>query len=603
MATTRKYGWRKDKEDPRDFKYRSALFGSLPAYVDLRPFCSPVYDQSTLGACHDDKTEVLTYFGWKLFKDLTEEDSLASVDPFSKKLIYEKPTRLIRYEYDGPMHYGLHQRVDFAVTPDHNMLVRKWDQSARTLSDDYTFVAIKDIGWASGLMTGVVYSSGSSETATFNIKSVAERTDPGKRSLMFRPPKDLPMDAWCQLLGLYLAEGTMIKKYKFQIAAVKEREKSYTRDLLTKLGINACELKDRFTFQDKQLHAAFCELGLDGVKAPYKFVPEFVFHLDASHMKDVLLGHFMGDGCENEGTRSHYTSSKQLADDLQRLILLSGGWSNIGERPPRESVIRGRVIKGRFPEYRVGQWASSRLSLDRMDCISIEDYKGEVFCAEVPTYHTLITRRNKKILISGNCSSMALAGLIEYHEIIQKKVSPYIPSRLFIYYNERVIENTVEEDAGASMRDGIKAIARWGYCDEALWPYDIQKFAMAPPLDVYSAAKTQCIVNYYRLDQKLHDMQTCLASGHPFVFGFQAFSNLEKQAVANTGVLNMPHFWDSIIGGHAVMCVGYDNSCERFIVRNSWGSGWGMDGYFTMPFKYLLSPNLAADFWAINQIP
>jgi len=96
---------------------------------------------------------------------------------------------------------------------------------------------------------------------------------------------------------------------------------------------------------------------------------------------------------------------------------------------------------------------------------------------------------------------------------------------------------------------------------------------------------------------------TCLASGYPFVFGFSVYESFESPLLAATGVAQLPGPGERLVGGHAVVAVGYDQPSGRFIVRNSWGSGWGMGGYFTMPYQYLTDPMLAADFWTIRQVP
>lgn len=97
-------------------------------------------------------------------------------------------------------------------------------------------------------------------------------------------------------------------------------------------------------------------------------------------------------------------------------------------------------------------------------------------------------------------------------------------------------------------------------------------------------------------------MKACLASGYPFAFGFTVYENFESDAVAATGVVPMPGTSEQVLGGHAVLAVGYDDAQQRFIVRNSWGSAWGMGGYFTMPYAYLTNPDLASDFWKIQAV-
>lgn len=97
-------------------------------------------------------------------------------------------------------------------------------------------------------------------------------------------------------------------------------------------------------------------------------------------------------------------------------------------------------------------------------------------------------------------------------------------------------------------------------------------------------------------------MQGCLAAGVPFVFGFSVYDSFEGQEVARTGVVPLPPRAEHLLGGHAVLAVGYDDESQRFIVRNSWGTGWGMDGYCTMPYGYLTDPGLARDFWAVHAV-
>jgi C1A family cysteine protease len=146
----------------------------------------------------------------------------------------------------------------------------------------------------------------------------------------------------------------------------------------------------------------------------------------------------------------------------------------------------------------------------------------------------------------GSCTANAIAGAIQFDRLKESKTD-FVPSRLFIYYNERVIEGTVNTDSGAMIRDGIKSVATQGDAPEADWPYDITKFTQ-------------------------------------------------------TGQVNMPGPNEQEVGGHAVVAVGYDDAQQRFIVRNSWGTGWGMAGYFTMPYTYLTEPNLSDDFWTVRVV-
>jgi len=201
----------------------------------------------------------------------------------------------------------------------------------------------------------------------------------------------------------------------------------------------------------------------------------------------------------------------------------------------------------------------------------------------------------------GDCTGNGIAGAVEFD---QRKLGKktFTPSRLFIYYNERVMEGTVSQDSGAQVRDGIKSVATLGAPPETVWPYDIQKFADMPPAIAYTDAKQDLVSVYSRVLQNLAQMQGCLADGFPFVFGFTVYESFESAQVAKSGIVPMPARGEKVVGGHCVVAVGYDDAKRTFIIRNSWGTSWGMKGYCTIPYEYLLNPDLASDFWTIRSV-
>jgi C1A family cysteine protease len=205
----------------------------------------------------------------------------------------------------------------------------------------------------------------------------------------------------------------------------------------------------------------------------------------------------------------------------------------------------------------------------------------------------------------GSCTAHAIATLIMYEMTRLKYVPPAPPSRLFIYYNERKIENCIDEDSGAMLRDGFKSCAHDGICDENLWPYVIDRFKEKPPDECYEHAKQWRLKKYMRIDNRspnfLNILKTCLAGEYPFVCGITVYESFESDHVAEKGRVPMPDKnKEMMLGGHAVTCVGYNDNERVFIMRNSWGEHWGDKGHFYLPYEYIANPELATDFWTIR---
>ena len=212
----------------------------------------------------------------------------------------------------------------------------------------------------------------------------------------------------------------------------------------------------------------------------------------------------------------------------------------------------------------------------------------------------------------GSCTANAIAAAFEF-DLRKQQLSDFVPSRLFIYYNERAMEGHAAFDSGAQIRDGIKAVATMGVCTEKEWPYDDTpaeydggpfpagaKDGEKPPQQCYTDALVNRVTTYRRVAQVPDQMRGCLAAGYPFVFGFSVYDSFESEDVAKTGVAPMPQPGEKLLGGHAVLAVGYDDAGQTFLVRNSWGTGWGQAGYFTLPYAYLTTRGMASDFWTMS---
>jgi C1A family cysteine protease len=202
----------------------------------------------------------------------------------------------------------------------------------------------------------------------------------------------------------------------------------------------------------------------------------------------------------------------------------------------------------------------------------------------------------------GSCTGNAISSAYAFNMHKQVEDEIFVPSRLFIYYNEREIEGTIPYDSGARIRNGIKSINRTGVCDEFKWPYDISMFAVKPSPECYVQAQRNKAVKYERLKNSERELKTCLALGFPFVFGFKVYESFQTNAVAKNGMMPMPGKREKTVGGHAVTAVGYDDSTKCFIVKNSWGGNWGDKGFFYMPYDYITDSDLCADFWVIQRV-
>jgi C1A family cysteine protease len=212
----------------------------------------------------------------------------------------------------------------------------------------------------------------------------------------------------------------------------------------------------------------------------------------------------------------------------------------------------------------------------------------------------------------GSCTANAIAAAIQFDRKKRGQKPDFVPSRLFIYWNERYVEHDVPYDRGAQIRDGVKSISKVGVCPEAEWPYvatpaapdgrwsPTDAPAKQPPQACYIDAAEYKAITYQRLVQHVTQLRGCLAQGFPFVFGFVVYESFYEDSGQQRLVTPLPGSNDQLLGGHAVLCVGYDDDKQLFTVRNSWGPDEGEGGYFYMPYSYLLDTHLASDFWVIQ---
>jgi len=187
-----------------------------------------------------------------------------------------------------------------------------------------------------------------------------------------------------------------------------------------------------------------------------------------------------------------------------------------------------------------------------------------------------------------SCVAHAISSLIYYRMTRES-------SRLFTYYNARLIEGSIGKFVGTTIESGIQTLSKWGWCDEANWEYNTNKCNIAPSSSLYVEAEQNKIANAKRLPRDLDVLKTALCSGDPFCLGFLVFEEFE--GAEENGVVKLPKDTTSPMGGHAVLAVGYSDSRQCILARNSFGPTWGDEGYLWIPYDYLTTEELSDDFW------
>lgn len=216
----------------------------------------------------------------------------------------------------------------------------------------------------------------------------------------------------------------------------------------------------------------------------------------------------------------------------------------------------------------------------------------------------------------GSCTANAGVGMVEYYE--RRAFGKHIDaSRLFLYKTTRGLLKWTG-DTGAFLRSTMEALVLFGVPPEEYWPYDVTKFDVEPSGFLYAFGQNYQAINYYRLDPPgtttsnlLVAIKANLAAGLPSMFGFTVYSSYTQASVANKGAIPFPTPKEKVVGGHAIMAVGYNNTLQikntnpgavattgALLIRNSWGTGWGDGGYGWLPYDYVLN-GLATDWWSL----
>lgn len=593
------YGWRQPDLPSRGNFYAAPAGGWSPEVnIDLRPHAPAVRNQNYLG-CHDAKTEVLTERGWVPWDSYNGRDLLGTMQPGTGLLEFQAPSAVQAYDYDGPVHVADHRSLNFALTPNHRMLQRRWDESARTLSPEYTFREVQDLGWYAGLPASTTGFAGTE----LDAMTIGQRTYAGDDLLALLAL--LASDGW--------VGGTESNWNAVSFCCFRADRLDRVRALAHRLGLH--ELPGRagvWKWSDPAL-AAWARANLytaSTYRAPYKRVPDLVRVASARQVAHFL--HFYGDSTGSPGERQFSTTSPRMADDLQELLLRVGKRGGLYTRPPRESrQADGRVIEGHYPEHTVTEWSGDALSVTRKRNIRVEAYKGAMYCATVPN-GTLVTRREGQVLVAGNsCTGFALTTALAY-TLGRAAADGLTPSpqladatfsALWLYYRERETFGATQNDIGAPLFVGLNVLRIAGCPFEGDYPYDPTVFARRPPDSVDRRARAIRVTNAEALAPDADTLIATLAAGTPIVFGITTFRSFER---APDGEVPYPSNGDLVRGGHALIALGvYRNAHTgelRVRFQNSWGDAWGAAGYGTLPLRYLTDPGLCGERLAIRAV-
>jgi len=196
----------------------------------------------------------------------------------------------------------------------------------------------------------------------------------------------------------------------------------------------------------------------------------------------------------------------------------------------------------------------------------------------------------------GSCTAIALCSIYEYD------TTNFIGSKLFLYYNERLLINQTENDSGAYIKDGIECLKTYGICEEKYWKYTIDNLFKEPSKEAYNNAKNNYLIEGINIPNELEIIKYWLNKNEPIALSIAIYSNFMNFSSARTGKIGIPRENDKFIGGHAIVLCGYDENKKEFILRNSWGIYWGDNGYFYLPYDYITNKDLCNDLWIIRKI-
>lgn len=360
-------------------------------------------DQNGIPYCVTEDSEVLTTDGWVPYPNY-KSGPVGTMNPTTGQLEFQTPIKNHVYEYKGEMIYSTNRRIDFGVTPDHRMLVRKWDESKRTLSAEYTFQNAGDLGWYFGLPSSTTGHAGA------DVKVIEIEGD-----------REYDGDDFVQLLSLIVSDGfaggSVSTKNFVSFCCFDEKKYNHVKALAARCGFlekpsqrGVWRRADAWSLANWVRKNCYTsgELGSHN-----KRVPGIIKELSTRQIRLFLdtYGDQLSSLAESGKARLYSSTSKQAIDDLQELMLRVGTRGTIckPEEPVPATLKCGKAITPKHKHWKLYESFGDQLSIDRKKQIERDSYNGNVYCVSVPN-GTVITRRNGSVLISGNCHAFSPAG-------------------------------------------------------------------------------------------------------------------------------------------------------------------------------------------------
>lgn len=353
--------------------------------------------------CFDEETEILSKNGWVKFSNLQKGMPVLTMNPDTQKAFYTVPVEYFEYDYNNELYFYKNLKTEFMVTPEHKFLYRKEN------SKQIRMCAIKSIKGIK-VHIGRAFNWIKPDIKQFSLPGIIKKTA-GGRGQIKTPKMAIDMNAWLEFLGWYLSEGHCGKKdYSISITQKKQKNIPIIRNVLNKIGFNFCESKNRpetikFKISAKQLHTYLSKLGR---LQPERKIPRFICELSARQIRIFLDSFLLGDGSSHKGMKNYYTSSKQMADVLQELILKTGNYASIAKIDTKgtQTWIVDHVAIRTVDMYVVCEWQKPAEATIDLRKIIKQQYNGKVYCVGVGGSQLIYVRRNGKCLWSGNSGAI-----------------------------------------------------------------------------------------------------------------------------------------------------------------------------------------------------